>query len=210
MLSSAQLARCLFPVGEMEKPETRRIAGELGLRTATKPDSQEICFVRNGDVGGYMREHVPEASIPGEILDASGTVIGAHKGIGNYTIGQRRGLGVSLGMPVFVNAIDAAARTITIGDRSELETGAFIVEEVSWTTAPPLDGARVFVQHRAHGETFAGNLAREPAGRWSVTLEAPVEAVAPGQSAAFYSGDAPEELIGGGVISETTRAGALA
>ncbi|MEA2446658.1 MAG: tRNA-uridine 2-sulfurtransferase, partial [Actinomycetota bacterium] len=104
MLRQEQLARCLFPVGDMEKPATRALASQLGLRTAAKPDSQEICFVRNGDVGEYISARVPGASVEGQILDTDGEVLGTHKGIGNYTVGQRRGLGISLGMPVFVNS----------------------------------------------------------------------------------------------------------
>jgi tRNA-specific 2-thiouridylase len=209
MLSQSQLARCLFPVGDMEKSETRRIAAELGLRTAAKPDSQEICFVRDGDVGAYIRDHVPAASIEGPIFDGSGDQIGRHRGIGNYTIGQRRGLGISLGTPVFVNQIDPEKRSIVVGARSELEIAGFRSEETSWTGAVPPGGTAILVQHRAHGETTPGSITEVGSDACRVVFHDPVEAVAPGQSAAFYSAEDPDELIGGGIISETERAGAI-
>ncbi|MEA2498395.1 MAG: tRNA-uridine 2-sulfurtransferase [Actinomycetota bacterium] len=209
MLTQQQLARCLFPVGEMEKPETRRLAAELGLRTAAKPDSQEICFVRNGDVGAYMASNVPAASVSGPILDADGDTIGTHRGIGNYTIGQRKGLGISLGVPVFVTGIDAEDRSITVGSRRDLEVDAFESHETSWTATAPAPGTEVLVQHRAHGETSPGVIERVADDRCRVVLEEPVEAMAPGQSAAFYDAGRPDELIGGGVILDTDRAGAV-
>lgn len=210
MLDQDQLARCLFPVGDMEKPATRRLAAELGLRTAAKPDSQEICFVRNGDVGEYISSRVPAASIEGSILDTEGAVLGTHRGIGNYTVGQRKGLGISLGMPVFVNSIDAGNNTITVGGRDALRVEAFDSDEISWTNEAPPDGTEVLVQHRAHGDTGEARIAKTEGGSWRVHLERPIEAVAPGQSAAFYAAGDPDELIGGGIISHTVRAGAVA
>ncbi|MEA2487142.1 MAG: tRNA-uridine 2-sulfurtransferase, partial [Actinomycetota bacterium] len=106
MLSQDELAGVRFPVGEMNKPETRRIAERLGLRTAKKPDSQEICFVRDGDLPSYIEESMPEASVPGAIATTDGQVVGRHSGIARYTVGQRKGLGISLGVPVFVTNID--------------------------------------------------------------------------------------------------------
>ena len=208
MLSQKQLARCLFPVGEMEKTETRRIAAELGLRTAAKPDSQEICFVRNGDVREYMSSNVPEAVQEGPILDGEGHTIGTHGGIGNYTIGQRRGLGISLGEPVFVTGIDAADRSITIGSRRDLEVDGFSTDETSWTGSVPPPGTEVLVQHRAHGDTSEGVIERASDGRCDVALSRPVEAMAPGQSAAFYDSSS-DELLGGGIIAATVRASAV-
>ena len=125
MLSQDQLARCLFPVGEMQKTETRRIAAELGLRTAAKPDSQEICFVRGGDLGRYIEENVPDAAADGAIFDTSGKRVGTHQGIARYTVGQRKGLGISLGEPVFVTSIDAGNNTLVVGSRPELGVGAY-------------------------------------------------------------------------------------
>jgi tRNA-specific 2-thiouridylase len=206
MLTQHELAHTLFPVGSMEKSHTRRIAAELGLRTAHKPDSQEICFVRAGDVGAYVAEKIPEASIPGPLVDTTGEVLGAHKGIGNYTIGQRKGLGVSLGAPVFVTKIDPATNTVVVGDRDDLMVQSFTLEEPSFVGASPAEGTSVDVQHRAHGEVNGARLRLED-GAWTVRFDAPVRAIAAGQSAAFYEGD---RLLGGGIIATTEAAARVA
>lgn len=208
MLRQDQLARARFPVGEMTKPETRALAHDLGLRTAAKPDSQEICFVRDGDLGAYVSASIPAAAEPGPIVDSSGRQVGVHRGIGNYTVGQRKGLGISLGTPAFVSSIDAATRTIVVGPREELVVSGFETAETSFVGSPPKSGTRVLVQHRAHGDPFPGSLEVLDGGDVRVAFDAPVEAVAPGQSAAFYSAAEPDELIGGGIISATVAAAA--
>ena len=206
MLSQQDLARTLFPVGDMEKSETRAIARDLGLRTAGKPDSQEICFVRGGDTRTYISENVAAASVAGPILDTSGAVVGRHRGIGHYTVGQRKGLGVSLGHPVFVTSIDVADNTVVVGERADLEVSGFVVDEVSFVGEPLIEGTAVQIQHRAHGDVNPGRVLRaDPAGI-TVTFDAPVAAIAPGQSAAFYSADDPDELLGGGIIASTVPA----
>jgi tRNA-specific 2-thiouridylase len=205
MLSQGQLARTRFPVGEMPKTETRRVAAELGLRTATKPDSQEICFVRGGDLGAYVAENIPEANEEGPIVDSSGRLLGRHSGIGRYTVGQRRGLGVSLGTPVFVSSIDPVQNTLVAGPREELAVAAFETRETS-STGGILQPGPVLVQHRAHGEVSRGVVDLVRGERVRVRFDAPVEAVAPGQSAAFYSVDDPDELVGGGIVASTVAA----
>ena len=208
MLDQAKLARTLFPVGEMPKTETRRIAAELGLRTAAKPDSQEICFVRNGDLGSYVDDHIPEAGHPGPILTTDGEQVGEHRGVARYTVGQRKGLGIALGKPLFVRSIDARSNTIVVGGRDELGCDGFVAEETS-CVADALDkGRRVLVQHRSHGEAHAATVTARDAGGLEVAFDRPVEAVARGQSAALYDADRPDELLGGGVISSTVAEGA--
>jgi tRNA-specific 2-thiouridylase len=206
MLRQDQLESCRFPVGEMNKTETRRLAERLGLRTARKPDSQEICFVRNGDFDAYVSEQLGAAGEPGLVTDTSGKVVGRHRGIGRYTIGQRKGLGISLGVPVFVTSIDADSNSIVVGGRAELEVSGFYAGEASFTGDRPGDGTPVWVQHRAHGEVNEATLLRVGNGRFEVRYEGPVAAVAPGQSAALYSRTNPDELIGGGVIDSTVPA----
>jgi tRNA-uridine 2-sulfurtransferase len=201
MLGPHELARTLFPVGELQKTETRRIAAELGLRTAAKPDSQEICFVPSGDFGAYVEASIPEAATPGPILSTDGRELGTHRGIGHYTVGQRKGLGISLGHPVFVNAIDQTNNAIVVGGRDDLSVAGCSVEEVG-RVQELADGERVLVQHRAHGDAFPATIRLSDA-RVEVEFDSPVEAVAPGQSAAFYSEDDPDELLGGGVIATT-------
>lgn len=209
MLTQTDLARCLFPVGEMYKTETRRIAATLGLRTAAKPDSQEICFVRDGNLDDYIDKHLPAANRPGPIVDSTGKRVGEHRGATRYTVGQRKGLGVSLGVPVFVRRIDAETNTVVVGSRAELATGSFATEETSFVGPVPADGDAVLVQYRAHGEAWPARLHRS-GDRTVVVLDEPVEAPAPGQSAALYSAARPEELLGGGIISATVPAAATA
>ena len=198
MLSQDELARVRFPVGEMPKTETRRIAAELGLRTATKPDSQEICFVRDGNLPAYIEESMPEANVAGPIATSDGRVVGEHGGIARYTVGQRKGLGISLGTPVFVTGIDAETNTITIGSRNELATGSITLDETSFVSGPPAAGSRVLVQHRAHGDAVPARFYEQELVR--IDFDEPVEAVAPGQSAALYDYDEPDVLLGGGII----------
>ncbi len=203
MLSQDQLARTMFPVGEMNKSETRAIAAQLGLRTAAKPDSQEICFVRNGDTGAYVDDHIPAASEPGPITDREGNVLGTHRGIGHYTVGQRKGLGVSLGAPVFVTSIDPTSNRVTVGDRSELAVGGLAAAETSFVHTPPAPGTAVLVQHRAHGEVHPGHIRSAADTTIEIAYDTAVMAVAPGQSVVLYRADEPDELLGGGVISAT-------
>ena len=203
MLSQEELAHCLFPVGEMPKTETRRLATELGLRTAKKADSMEICFVREGDMKRYVAENIPEASVPGPLTDTQGKVLGEHRGIGNYTVGQRKGLGISLGEPVFVTSIDAASNTVIVGPKEELAVDGFLVDEVSFVGVAPPDGTEVVVQHRAHGETNTAVLRSAAGGSYEVRFARPVGAISPGQSAAFYDAGSGDELLGGGIIAAT-------
>ncbi len=203
MLSQSDLDHVSFPVGSLEKTETRTIAESLGLRTARKPDSQEICFVRDGDFDRYVDQHISDAAHPGPIVGADGDLIGEHRGFGHYTVGQRKGLGISLGVPVFVTSIDPSTNTVTVGDRDDLAVGALKTAEMSFTAAAPATQIRTLVQYRAHGAVHPAVLDGD-----IVVFDAPVEAVAPGQSAAFYSEREPDVLLGGGIISETVPAAA--
>ena len=206
MLSQEELAHTRFPIGEMNKSETRKIAAELGLRTAAKPDSQEICFVRNGDTSAYVNAHIPSASTPGPIVDSDGREIGTHRGIGHYTVGQRKGLGISLGEPVFVTSIDPSSNRLSVGSRDELAVGGLMASEVSFVAEPVVPGTPVLLQHRAHGEVHAGRVVSATDGSIEAIFEEGVEAVAPGQSVAFYSATDPDELLGGGIITATRPA----
>ena len=206
MLGQEELALCRFPVGEMNKAETRAFASELGLRTARKPDSQEICFVREGDFDAYVSENLPRAARPGPIVDTSGEQVGHHRGIGRYTVGQRKGLGISLGTPVYVTSIDEPSNSIVVGGRRELDVDEFTLDEASFVDRVPEDGTAVLVQHRAHGEANPGTAERLNDSSVRIRYEHPVSAVAPGQSAALYAATEPDELVGGGIIAATVRA----
>ncbi len=208
MLGQQELERVRLPVGELHKTETRAIAAGLGLRTARKPDSQEICFVKDGDLGAHLDANV--AARPGPILDRASNVIGRHQGIARYTVGQRKGLGISLGKPVYVTAIDAPSNSLVIGGRDDLEVSALIAAEPRFVAGAPEEGAEVLVQHRAHGEVNQARLRRVGGLRVEAVFESPVAAIAPGQSAAFYSAREPDELLGGGIIASTVPASAVA
>lgn len=210
MLGQEALSRCTFPVGDMDKTETRRIATELGLRTASKPDSQEICFVRDGDLPRYIAQVVPEASISGPVVDRSGRELGRHHGIGRYTVGQRKGIGISLGVPLYVSSIDARSNSVTVGERAELGVDALLLGETSAVGDNFRPGEEVLVQHRAHGEAHAAEIASSASGRLKIAFQEPVEAIAPGQSAALYSSSDPEELLGGGIIASVVQTEARA
>ncbi|MGH2820872.1 MAG: tRNA methyl transferase PRC-barrel domain-containing protein, partial [Actinomycetota bacterium] len=167
-------------------------------------------FVRGGDVGAYVDERFAETAGSGDIHDGSGRKVGRHRGIAHYTIGQRKGLGLALGAPVYVTGIDADTNSIRVGPREELGVSSLVTEETSFVDAPPQAEVDVLVQHRAHGVVSGGRLRRAPGDRWEVAFEHPVEAIAPGQSAAFYSSGDPDLLVGGGIIAATTRATAVA
>ncbi len=198
-LSQAQLAAVEFPLGAMHKAEVRARARSLGLATADKPESQEICFVPDGDYAGAVERARPDA-LPGEgeIVDLAGRVLGRHRGIHHFTVGQRRGLGIAGAERIYVTALDAARNRVVVGGERELEAPVAVVSQVSWIAgAPPASGARAQVKIR---HQHAGAAARiEVRGDAAlVHFDAPVRALAPGQAAVFYQGDV---VLGGGWIA---------
>jgi tRNA-specific 2-thiouridylase len=195
------LRRCLFPVGEIaDKDAVRQMAADLGLRVAAKPDSQEICFVPNNDYKELVRDRRPETEQPGTVVDTAGNVLGTHEGIVNYTIGQRRGLGIAAGEPIYVTGLDAERNTVVVGPREALEQTGVAVEQVNWLAdPPPVDAWQpVEVKIRYNHDGAAGALRRETDGRVTVRFDAPQLAITPGQAAVFY---ADEIVLGGGWIS---------
>lgn len=200
MLGQHQLARIELPIGEMTKDEVRQTAAEMGLRTAAKPDSQDICFVKS-DYRSFLRTIAPEAARPGAIVDASGTVLGTHQGIGDFTIGQRRGLGVALGEPRYVVDVRPSTAEVVVGSRSELLAGGCVVSGVSFVSGVPPSDPQIEVKVRYRSVPIRSLI--EPAGGdWLVTFVEPTPAPAPGQSAVFYDGD---EVLGGGIIERVVR-----
>lgn len=196
MLGQAELARVRFPVGAQPKSETRRIAESLALRTAGKPDSQDICFVGDRHYRDFLTEHAPETARPGSIVDRDGTVVGSHEGVSGFTIGQRRRLGVALGEPAYVVEVEPATATVTIGRRADLETDGCLLEDVSWTGASVPRSGRGEFQYRAHGAAAPCRYQPSDVGLL-VTFDTPQPAVAPGQSGVLYDGD---RVLGGGII----------
>lgn len=199
-LNQAQLAAVDFPLGALTKREVREQARRLGLATADKPESQEICFVPDGGYAQVVEALRPDA-LPGEgeIVDGEGRVLGRHGGIHRFTVGQRRGLGVGGGRRLYVTALDAAHNRVVVGELDALSANAARVENVSWVAGePPPDGVRAAVQVR-HRHVAAG-AALEPRADGSVLahFDEPVRAVSPGQAAVFYVGD---RVLGGGWIA---------
>ncbi|RPI21407.1 MAG: tRNA 2-thiouridine(34) synthase MnmA, partial [Actinobacteria bacterium] len=198
MLGQSQLSRIRLPIGEMTKDEVRDRAASLGLRTAAKPDSQDLCFVAGGDYRRFLRSRLPAADAPGDIVDTAGNVVGAHGGTSGFTIGQRRGIGVAAPEPRYVVAIRPAGRTVVIGSRRDLEVGGCLLEEVSFVSGMAPDPA-VEVKVRYRARPVAATLEGGP-GSWSLRFAEPQIGVAPGQAAVLYQGD---EVLGGGTISRS-------
>ncbi len=198
MLGQPELGRLRFPVGEMTKDEVRRRAAELGLRTAGKPDSQDICFVGRGDYREFLREHFPASAAPGVVVDTDGNQLARHDGTAGFTIGQRRGLGIGGHEARYVVAIDAPTATVVVAERDRLLSRGCLLAGVSFTGSGPPATEQVDVQLRYRSAAVAARLRPSGAG-WEVAFDDPQRAVAPGQSAVFYRGD---EVLGGGTIAE--------
>jgi len=209
----AQLARTLLPIGGLAKPEVRRIAQAHNLPVFNKPDSQEICFVPDNDYAGFVERRRPELKSQGAgvIQDTDGQPIGTHNGQHRFTIGQRRGVGMALGYPIFVVGKNAAANTITVGSKTDLQSTQCIVAEANWLAAMPPAGQNLpcMVQYRYNSGPVAATVSSlddAPAGehspsgrrgRFAITFAEPQSAVTPGQAAVVYQG---ERVLGGGWI----------
>lgn len=203
-LDAEALARSRFPLGELAKDEVREIARSRGLVTAEKPESQEICFVPNGDYRSLLRER-GWSGAAGEIIDESGDVVGVHAGSAGFTVGQRRGIGVAGATPRYVSAIDPTTNRITIGRRESLERREIALEEVRTPEGQlPLGSElRAAARIRHRGEPVPGRLIGGVNGAAQLILDAPVWAASPGQTVALYDG---ETLVAGGRIARPAAA----
>ena len=196
-LTQDQLSRAMFPVGELTKPEVRAIAARRGLAVATKPDSQEICFVPDGDTAGFVARQLAAVSA-GKITDTSGKTLGQHGGIHQFTIGQRKGLGLSTGVPLYVVKIDATDNSVVVGGKSELSRSELTASGVNWIAGdPPSAPIRASAQIRHRHRDAPGLLSAHGADRAEMVFDEPQTAVTPGQAVVFYDGDV---VIGGGWI----------
>jgi tRNA-specific 2-thiouridylase len=196
--TQAQLDYLRFPLGGMPKNEVRALATELGLGVADKPDSQDICFVPDGKYSAIVEKLRPDAARPGEIVDAAGAVIGRHDGVIHYTVGQRKGLGLSGNAePLFVTALDAANARVVVGPREALVSRAVAVRDINWLSSAdaPFDCA---VKVRSTRPPVAARVTPLDGRRATVELLMPEESVAPGQACVFYAGD---RVLGGGWIA---------
>ena len=211
-LRQDQLAHARFPLGELTKPEVRAIARSLGLSTADKPESQEICFVPGGDYRDALRERAGWRPEPGPIVDADGERVGEHPGSAGFTVGQRRGIGLAADAPRYVSRIDPHSNTIQLGRREDLETTTVPLSGVTFIDdRPPALAASiradVRIRHRATPipATIRPATPAEPrrGGRWIVETDEPVWAAAPGQACVLYDGDV---VLGGGRIEPANAA----
>lgn len=190
VLGQTDLARALFPVGEYTKPQVRELAAARGLPTAARVDSQDLCFVTDGDYRRFLGEHAPEAVRPGPILDTSGRELGRHRGLPFYTIGQRSGLGIAAAQPLYVVRLDVERNALVVGPADELGERAFRTGEVNWVAGtPPGDNFEVEVQIRYRSQPVACAVTVLPDGGVRVEVSKALRDVTPGQAAVFYRGD---------------------
>jgi tRNA-specific 2-thiouridylase len=197
-LTQEQLGAALFPVGELDKAEVRRIARERGLPVAEKPESQEICFVPDDDYAGFVERHSPAAERSGPIVDRSGRALGRHAGVHRFTVGQRKGLGLTSPRPLYVLAVEPASRTVVVGEEDALLGERLVARDVNWLSIPELRHplrARARVRYR-HAEA-AATITPLDGGRVEVRFDEPQRAITPGQACVFYDG---EVCLGGGFI----------
>jgi len=198
-LTQEQLAQARFPVGELTKACVREKARALGLSTADKPESQEICFIPDDDYRGFLRRRMPGAFRPGPIVDRQGTVLGQHQGLAGYTVGQRRGLGLRSADPLYVTAMDAARNVLVVGSYDEAAVRAIRAEQVNLVSIEALDEPlAVSAKIRHSHEPAAATIEPRGPGVVRVRFQEPQRAPAPGQSVVFYDGDV---VVGGGVIA---------
>jgi tRNA-specific 2-thiouridylase len=208
--TAEQLDYLRFPLGGLPKPAVRAAAAELGLAVADKPDSQDICFVPEGRYTTIIDRLRPHGALPGDIVHLDGRVLGRHEGVTRYTIGQRRGLNVAVGDPLFVVRIDAAARQVIVGPREALLTHALTLKETNWLgdiasiEAAAAVGRRVLARVRSTREPVSGALAMID-GAPGVVFDSPEDSVAPGQACALYAPEAPTRVLGGGFIASAVR-----
>jgi tRNA-specific 2-thiouridylase len=203
----ASLERAMFPLGELEKPAVRAHAERLGLRVWDKPESQDLCFVPDGDYAGFMTSklHETRGTVAGPIETADGRRLGTHHGIIRYTVGQRRGLGIAAAERLYVIELDAARNAVVVGERSQLDRPGLETGPVNWLVSPSREPLRADVQVRAHHVAAAAIVQPRPDGTAEVRFEAPQAAITPGQLAVFYDGD---RVLGGGPIARPIGSGA--
>ena len=197
-LTQEQLGRAVFPVGALTKTEVRAEARRLGLPVAEKPDSQEICFVPDGDYAAFVADRQVSAVRDGVIVNQSGHILGTHAGIHHFTVGQRRGLGLSSPTPLYVLGIEADSNRVTVGPRAALEQTRLTARGVNWISGDaPATWLPVESQIRHRHRPGPGRVRAMDAGRAEVIFDAPQTAIAPGQAVVFYDGDI---VVGGGWI----------
>ena len=202
-LTQQMLAHTLFPLGELTKPQVREIARLQGFVTARKHDSQDICFVPDGDYPAFMERYTGKTYPQGNYLDQSGAIVGRHQGAVRYTIGQRKGLNLALGEPVYVCGKDMAANTVTVGPNSALFSSALRAGDWNWFPFDSLTEPQSCTAKIRHSQTETpARVYPEETGFARVEFESPLRAVTPGQAVVLYQGDL---VLGGGTITEALK-----
>ena len=198
-LTQPQLGRVVFPLGELTKVRVRELARSLGFETAEKPDSQDVCFVRDRNKNGFLRRELQVIETPGPITNRSGQVLGTHQGLLGYTIGQREGLGLSIGTPLYVLALDQSHNRLVVGSRDELLQGTLIAERMNWVSSPPLTASvRATAKIRSRHEGALASVIPLTDNQVRVEFDEPQPAITPGQAVVLYDGDV---VLGGGWIA---------
>jgi tRNA-specific 2-thiouridylase len=203
MLTQEQLARTLLPMGGLTKAQARRRAAALGLRLAHKPESQDICFVADRDYRGYLRRLLPEMTRPGPIVDVDGRDLGRHQGLAHYTVGQRKRLGLALGRPLYVVALDPDRNAVVVGEAGNLLARRVLASEVNMVSAAALAGDVTLSGQLRYRMQAAPCRVQKSNGKLAAVFEVPQRAITPGQAAVFYAGD---RVACGGIIEAASGA----
>lgn len=200
-LGQAQLAHALFPLGEYRKSEVREMAQARGLSVFDRADSQDLCFLGNGDYREFLARHAPQAARPGPILDTAGRALGEHRGLPYYTIGQRKGLGIAAPQPLYVLALEPSRNTLIVGTAEELGRRRLTASQATYVSgSPPPGPSRITAKIRYKAKEVAATLTPLPEGRAHVHFDEPLRDVTPGQGVVFYQGDL---VLGGGIIERS-------
>lgn len=197
-MTQEQLAHTLFPLGTMSKAHVRELAEEYAFINAAKPDSQDICFVPDGDYGAFLERYTGKEYPSGCFIDTNGTVLGVHRGAVRYTLGQRKGLGISLGKPMYVKHIDAKTNTVTLAQKNELYSDTLTAAEFNWISGKaPLGEIRCSAKIRYRQKEQPASAYPQSDGRVVIVFDRPQRAITPGQAVVLYDGDT---VLGGGMI----------
>ncbi len=199
-MTQEQLQKTLFPLGELKKSQVREIAEAQGFLNAQKHDSQDICFVPDGDYAAFIEEYTGKSYPPGPVLDVQGNRLGTHRGIIHYTVGQRKGLGLALGQPMYVKSTDAETNTLVLGHNEELFSSTVYAENLNWIPGTAPEGSmNVVARVRYHGKDQPAALYFLGEGKIRAEFQVPQRAVTPGQAIVFYLGD---QMLGGAEITK--------
>ena len=198
-LTQNELKRLIFPLGSMTKSEVRNIAKSMDIKVANKPDSQDVCFITGGDYREFLKDHAEVKNGKGEIVDINGNVLGNHDGVFSFTVGQRRGLGISKGKPLYVIKVDLESNKVVVGEENDISRTTLMASDVIWINESPSDEIRVKTRIRYRHRESDSVVRMRSDGEALVEFKDPQRAITPGQAVVFYEGN---RVLGGGWIKE--------